>query len=262
MSTLSTFHHKPLESSLKKRRQNRQFSQLHDQVSQSHIWKYLLIILIIVGIGTFLWKSPLFRVTTIKCSTQFSSSCEEAVQAELDQGKGRHILFGSWQPEIENIQRANPSYATFTLYRKFPSTIEFNITLSPPRYILSYNEQQHMVTEAGAVVHTSFSETLPIFSLGTHLAEQINEQSVIPELFHNSFLSVAVCLAQNTIEVQTIEWISASEIYLLMPKGKKALIKVEQCPDQIRQLETIWKYPFETEWTQVDLRFSKPILKE
>ena len=260
MSVQSTFHHRPLESTLHKRRQHRQLGQLRQQAGQVPILKYIFII-IILGLIVFFWKSPWFYANIITCSTQFSSTCEEAVLAELEQGKGRHLFFGSWEKEIENIQRANPSYAEFSRKRRFPSKIEFTVTLSPPRYILIIHSQEQLITEAGAVVHTTFPEHLPKFLIAESVATQIEDSTVIPDYLHKEFLTVAQCLSQTPTQLDSIEWLSNSEIILSLANDRKALIKAADCSSQIQQLQTVLQYPLETEWTEVDLRFSKPILR-
>ncbi len=261
MPTQSPFNHRPLESTLKKRRQHRSWSQLQGKFDFSKLFHACLFLILFLSSIFFLAGSPWFRVQHVSCSTQFSSSCEEAVLGELEQGKGRHLYFGSWEDEIKNIQRANPSYFTFTIKRKFPSRIEFKVMISPPRYVLKHNTDQKIITEAGSVIYTEISDPVPEILVSTDVWQKIDGGTVLPANEHQQLLSIATCLKDTISPIKNVRLISETEVRATTDNQKEIIFTQNECSSQLSQLDTILSYPLEQPWTEADLRFSKPILR-
>ena len=101
------------------------------------ILKIILIIGILVGIGTFLFVSPVFTITEIRVENEYKIS-ENTYIALSDIKIGQNIFRISKSKAIEKIKQE--SYVdSVEIKREYPSTIVITVNERTPKYMIEKN---------------------------------------------------------------------------------------------------------------------------
>lgn len=257
-------------SSLSERRKQRQSTRSKidtDQMgSPSKFFKILIIILLVSGNLAVFWyiNSTLLRITEITCKTNLQTDCSEPVVAELQSLHGQHILWNSSQQVFDKIFTADPTYLHFTPQPILPNTLAVTAEVSQPSYILSSGDQQFTVNEAGFVM-SSVQENVPKFTISFELYQQIVEARRIDDSLHTGFREVVDAynsLSQNKTVISQIEWVDEYQIIIQFSDGRRALLQRENFYDKLVTVLEIYPLPLEVEWTEIDMRFEKPVLRK
>ena len=193
------------------------------------ILKILLLLAIITGVLLFLFVSPVFNIKEI--SVQGNSKINADEIKSLSKLNIEENIFKFSSKEIEKNIKENAYVNTVQVGRKFPSTVEINITERVAKYQLEYGNAFIYIDENGYILEISNENiNLPIIRGYETAQENIKTGNKLTEEDCNRLVTVEKFLksAQNYEIYDIITYIDISndkEYKMELPsKGKIAYL--------------------------------------
>lgn len=203
----------------------------------------------------FLFIVP--RVKTITCQQADGTACSAQLTEALSTRRGQLLYLLSANQLQTQLQQLEPDILSIQVERQIPTTVRITVHKEQPLFLIKKDDQHYAVFPSKKMLPTQPGDQQPVIQISTELlgsnsqltAEEFEAFRQLAEFeWQPLTVSSIVVLDPNLIEVTT---------------SKKILLTLADLSQQLPTLKTILQQPalFEQEWTELDLRFDKPVVR-
>lgn len=214
-------------------------------------------ILLVVVLLLLLLKSPIFSITNIKCTTQYSL-CSDQDQLILKTFKGENLIFLN-SSDVESKITKSFANRKIVVQKVFPGTLTVFLERRKPVVAVKPDQGQFLVDNDGVVVEYAQASALPTVILTSNKSPLVVGESVDENTLQAIKIMELVYKSQNinqgSLQDEELDITLQNGILVKFPldRDPKALVGALQLITARIRIDG--KVP-----KSIDLRYSNPVL--
>lgn len=206
---------------------------------------------------------PWLKVGAITCSIDTQQQCPNEVSVVTQRYLGKPIGVVQADELSAILATEFPLYRVSKLDRDLPHTLHVTLSYQPIAYAIQINGVRYLVNDVGQSIDWKNQlATQPVLELSSSLSVMASDSSrVLDPQLHQGLTKLHTAVQHSTLPLSSVLVQSLDDILLTTSSGKTFRVHTANIDNQLRVAQQLIDYPLDITWTEMDLRFSKPVAR-
>lgn len=220
---------------------------------------FLLFLLTLGYLSASVYYQP-FVISNVICKIESEGECSPEVVKQLSQLQGR-LLFSPITDHIIKQTAEDNLLVVNKVTRNFPHTLEIEVETETILLQLNCQDSMLSISHRGVVFQTILSEKLPLVESSPLLCHKFLDEKILSSDQIRAFVNI-VDVINNNDESMKFSVTEDDLVILQLSTDQRVLLTQSDFAKQFMTQELIrTQNEVGSQWTELDVRFDKPILR-